>query len=481
MTAAANGLRQVTRSEWTKLWSLRSTVFCVALTIGLTALMATLSAAGTSTSGVGAVPADIRPFSSQFVHQTIEGNGSLVARVASQSGAGSDAMAGLLLTDQVTGPEAGYAAVMVTPQGVRWQGDFTDFVDGTTGPAPRWLRLTRIGTTISGAESADGISWTRVGRIDLPRLPRSVEIGMFVAAPPTGEACTRTGGGSTSCGPKFELSTAEFDSVALSGHGGTPITGSWQGVDTAGPPKTAPDEVVAGSFAEAGGTFTVHGAGDLGQLGGNFGADDDLVRDSLGGVVVGFIAMAVLGILFVTSEYRRDLIRTTFTATPRRGVVLAAKAAVLAPAAFAAGVVAAVASFLISQPILRGNGFTSKNGYPPQALTDGPVARAVVGTGLVLALLTVLGLALGVAIRRAAPAITLVVAAVILPLMIGPFLSLDGEAWLKRLTPAAGFAIQQTKDRFDTAIGPWPGLAVLCGYAAVALALAYVRLRRSDV
>jgi hypothetical protein len=52
--------------------------------------------------------------------------------------------------------------------------------------------------------------------------------------------------------------------------------------------------------------------------------------------------------------------------------------------------------------------------------------------------------------------------------------------WVERLTPAAGFAVQQTVHRYDTAIAPLAGLAVLCGYTAVALAAATWRLRGRD-
>ena len=208
-------------------------------------------------------------------------------------------------------------------------------------------------------------------------------------------------------------------------------------------------------------------------------ADNDVVRDSLSGILIGFIAMAVIAALFITTEFRRGIIRTTFTATPRRGRVLAAKAVVLAALAFVTGVAAAVPAFLISQPLLRENGFAPP-AYPKLSLTDGPVARAVVGTGLVLALLAVLALALGALLRSSAAAITLVIALVVMPLIIGPFLTLEGEAWVKRVTPGAGMAIQQTRERWDDVIGPWPGIAVLCGWVAVAMAVAVVQLRRRD-
>ena len=64
--------------------------------------------------------------------------------------------------------------------------------------------------------------------------------------------------------------------------------------------------------------------------------------------------------------------------------------------------------------------------------------------------------------------------------------------WVLRLTPAAGFAIQQSipnypqvTSSYSPAIGsyplpPWAGFAVLCLYAAAALGLATFLLRRRD-
>ena len=55
-----------------------------------------------------------------------------------------------------------------------------------------------------------------------------------------------------------------------------------------------------------------------------------------------------------TSEYASGLIRTTFTAVPRRGTVLAAKAAVTGAAALVVGEVLAFACFLLTQAIASG-------------------------------------------------------------------------------------------------------------------------------
>ena len=64
--------------------------------------------------------------------------------------------------------------------------------------------------------------------------------------------------------------------------------------------------------------------------------------------------------------------------------------------------------------------------------------------------------------------------------------------WLLRVTPAAAFAIQQSVPRYPQVsydyspangyfpLAPWAGFAVLCAWAAVALGLAVVLIRRRD-
>jgi len=481
------GFAQVLHAEWTKLRSVRSTWICVGLTFGLTILLAYLAGSGNTTDANSFGPQ--RFFQAQLVHQSLTGDGSIVTHVASQEETGPDAKAGVMITGPVADPTSktglpasppAYAAIMVTPgHGVQWQSDISHDAAGTTDPAPRWLKLTRAGSRITGYESPDGVTWTQVGTAEVTELPATARVGMFVSAPPTGVKAIRRSPTSIENSPDYTLSTAVFDSVRITGANGQPVSGSWQHVDTSGPPRELPHDSVAGSFTENAGRFTVSGAGDLGvQAPGSVG-DNDVVRDTLSGILIGFIAMAVLAALYITSEFRRGIIRTTFTATPRRGRVLAAKSIVLAAVAFVTGVAAAVPAFLISQPLLRENGFAPP-AYPKVSLTDGPVVRAVLGTGLVLALLAVLALALGALLRSSAAAITLVIAVVLVPLIIGPFLTLGGEAWLKRITPGAGMAIQQTRERWDDAIGPWAGIAVLSGWVAVVLIAAVVQLRRRD-
>ena len=50
-------------------------------------------------------------------------------------------------------------------------------------------------------------------------------------------------------------------------------------------------------------------------------------------------------------------------------------------------------SFLLGQPILHGNGFVPAQGYPIVSITDPTAARAVLGTGVYLALIAVFAFA----------------------------------------------------------------------------------------
>jgi hypothetical protein len=72
----------------------------------------------------------------------------------------------------------------------------------------------------------------------------------------------------------------------------------------------------------------------------------DPTRDCFIGLILGQLLLGVLGVLTITAEFSSGMIRATFAAAPRRPLVLAAKAAVLAAIALVAGEVTAFAAFL---------------------------------------------------------------------------------------------------------------------------------------
>lgn len=462
-----DGFGQLVLAEWTKLrsvprWML--TMLAAVLLIVLVALLtATASAAGNVGTGGGEpVQADSNTEYQDrglFVHRPLTGDGSVVARVASQDHSHEWAKAGVMVKERAW-PGAPYAAVMVTPDhGVRLQSNFSEDVGGAGRTAPRWLKLTRSGSTVTGYESADGAWWLEVGAFELDGLPRTVEVGLFVASPTRLEITRQFGGESID-----EIGTegrAVFDNVSVSPEQPQELA-PWQDYD-----QSLLDE---GSSTERAGTFTLTASGDIGLN--HF--RDDVPEMILTSIVVGLIAVVALAVLFITAEYKRGTIRTTFAASPRRGRVLAAKAVVIGAATFVATLPASFAAFLLAAPILRSNGLSA----PP--LSDGPVLRAVVGTAALLGVIAVLSLAVATMLRHSAAAISSCLLLLLVPQIVATGLPLTAAMWVERLTPAAGFAIQQTVDRYDTAISPLAGFAVLCGYTAAVLALAFWRVRRSD-
>jgi ABC-type transport system involved in multi-copper enzyme maturation permease subunit len=139
--------------------------------------------------------------------------------------------------------------------------------------------------------------------------------------------------------------------------------------------------------------------------------------------------------------------------------------------------------------MLRGSG---RFIFPVSGLTE---ARVIAGSAALLAVAAVLALALGVIWRNGAGPVTGTIALMVVPFFFtGPMAVLHGTAadWLLRVTPAAGFAVQQVLPAYPQVastytpqygyypLPPWAGFAVLCAWAAAALALAVFLLRRRD-
>ena len=124
---------------------------------------------------------------------------------------------------------------------------------------------------------------------------------------------------------------------------------------------------------------------------------------STSGLAIAQLAIAVLGVLYISSEYSTGMIRTSLTAVPKRGRVLAAKSLVYAAVTFIVGEVISFVAFFLGQALINGHA-------PRAALGDPGVARAVVGAGLYLTALAILAVAVGTLLRHSAAAITCMVA-----------------------------------------------------------------------
>ena len=404
------------------------------------------------------------------------------------------AKAGIIIK-QSTRQGSAYAAMMVTDgHGTRLQDNFTGDTAGLPGAVsaahPRWLRLTRSGDTITGYDSANGTRWTRVGTVQLSGLPSTVQAGLFATSPDYSVTQNSFGGASDSGGPA--QATGVFDHVSLAG--GTP-GGTWTGtvIGNGGPAGIGPG---AGrrrrppAFTRSGASYTLTGSGDIAPVtpGPGAGLPTATIGQSLVGVFVGLIAIVVVAAMFFSTEYRRGLIRTTLAATPRRGAVLAAKAVVIAAVTFVIGLVAGVVSVAVGVPREKSGGVV---------LLTVPVVtevRVIVGTAAVLAVAAIFAVALGAILRRSAAAITIAIVAVVMPFLLTALSIVPAGvgAWLLRLTPAAGLAMEQSIPRYSQVatviepvrgyypLSPYAGFGVLCLWAAAALALALVMLRRRD-
>ncbi|GIH04092.1 hypothetical protein Rhe02_21590 [Rhizocola hellebori] len=492
-------MRNLLHAEWTKLRTLPGWIFAMIAAAGamlalglLPGLQGSCGTQGPQSQCVAAVGPDGLEVSDSFtfVHQAMTGDGTITARVSQMTGqrlgpdGEQDAMApwakaGLIVKDGTAAGSA-YAAVMVTgAHGVRMQHNYLYDKAGPAGQVtqtqPRWLRLTRSGDTITGQSSPDGVTWNTVATVPLKHLPPTVLIGMFVTSPQYAEAMNESlGAVGASGGPT--KATATFDHLDR--------TGPWSEQRLGGSTNF---EVPGVGFEPTDTGFTITGSGDIAPaVAGPAGAGVS-ITETLVGTFAALIFVVVIGVGYITGEYRHGMIRMTLAATPRRGRVLAAKAAVLGATVFTLGLAVAAIVVIFGQKVLRGNGV-----YVLPA-TGATQLRVIAGTAALLSVASVLALGWGALLRRSATAVTAAVLTIVLPYLLAMTVLPAGAAqWLLRISPAAAFALQQSTPQYyqvanlylpNSGYYPlpgWAGLAVLAAWTAAVLGLAAHRLHRRD-
>jgi ABC-type transport system involved in multi-copper enzyme maturation permease subunit len=200
----------------------------------------------------------------------------------------------------------------------------------------------------------------------------------------------------------------------------------------------------------------------------------DPTRSSLSGILLAQLAIGVLGVLVMSAEYSTGTIRATFTAAPRRLMVLVAKVLLFAVVAFVVGEVVSFAAFLLGQHILAGT-------TPTASLSNPTVARAVVSAGLYLTALGLMALGLATIIRHTAAAISAFVGMVFILPIIADVLPSSFANDVNRFLPAdIGTRMLSVHYRGADTFGPWLSFALLGGYAALLLIAGGVLLVRRD-
>jgi uncharacterized repeat protein (TIGR03806 family) len=149
----------------------------------------------------------------RFTHRLLTGDGDLVARVTSLTNTDPWAKAGLMVRESLA-PEARFALMLVTPGSNGGAFHYRTAPGGAAAPTksadkvslvPRWLKISRRGSLVSGYVSADGVTWSLRDSVVLA-LPATVHLGLAVTSHADGA-----------------LATGVFESVQVVPGAGTPV------------------------------------------------------------------------------------------------------------------------------------------------------------------------------------------------------------------------------------------------------------------
>ncbi|MEU6275835.1 ABC transporter permease [Streptomyces populi] len=190
------------------------------------------------------------------------------------------------------------------------------------------------------------------------------------------------------------------------------------------------------------------------------------------GLLLGQLCLLTLGVLVVSSEYGTGMIRTTFTASPQRHRVLAAKLIIFFAVAFtvSAAAIGLVGLFTAS---LHSSGDS-----------DVPWAGTVFMGALYVSLLGMLSLAVGSMLRHSAGAITTMLGVVLLPSILPAFLMMSDTLRTigEKMQEYAAISSLARVFRLDSESGNGGAqLGLLAGVTAAAVVAAFVLLERRDV
>jgi ABC-2 type transport system permease protein len=209
----------------------------------------------------------------------------------------------------------------------------------------------------------------------------------------------------------------------------------------------------------------------------------DTAKLTFSGIYLGQAVVAILAVLVVSNEYSTGMVRVTLAAMPRRGLVLAAKAALATGLVLVAGAAGVLGSLLAGRLMLPGHGYTVARGFTALSLGDGPMLRAAAGSVLYLGLIALLSLGVAALVREAAVAIGVTLGLLYLFPIIAAVVGADPhwQRHLEQIGPMqAGLYIQATTNLSSLPLSPWAGLGVLALWAGGALVCGALSLRLRD-
>jgi ABC-2 type transport system permease protein len=188
------------------------------------------------------------------------------------------------------------------------------------------------------------------------------------------------------------------------------------------------------------------------------------------------LAVAALAALAVTTEYGTGMMRTTLVTVPRRRVLYGAKLAVIAGTTLVLGELAAALMYLCSWLPAHGR---AANLAPWASVTDG--IPEVLANGLSVAVIGVMALGIGTAVRSTAGALVtmtmllfvLPIVALLLPGAVGP--------WLYAVSPMnLGPELAGVASDGDGAMSPGLAAGAMAFYVVVSVVAGWLMLSKRD-
>ena len=145
----------------------------------------------------------------QYVYRTLDGDGSIVARVTSVQNVANWTKAGVMMRSSLSPASAQGYMLVSSAKGLAFQrrladGNVSVSTSGAAAAAPRWVKLTRTGNTIAAFESADGSVWTQLASSTFV-MGSSIDVGLAVSSHVSGV-----------------LASAAFDNIVVSSNSVVP-------------------------------------------------------------------------------------------------------------------------------------------------------------------------------------------------------------------------------------------------------------------
>jgi len=122
----------------------------------------------------------------QYAYQTLNGNGTIIARVANVDNTSVNALAGVTIRETTAADSRQVSVAHTYGAGPKlfWRSTTGSGTSSTTGTVNthRWLKLVRSGNTFTGFTSSDGIAWAQLGSAITVSMASSVTVGLLTAS-----------------------------------------------------------------------------------------------------------------------------------------------------------------------------------------------------------------------------------------------------------------------------------------------------------